>query len=187
MDLLDAVARVRRRRTSARDLERDAGDLCRPGLLDRHRQRTLQPIVRSARLQNVPERASSASSPTCYLGVYRPDTFWFDEERLSDAAIHPLAHRRHDPDAADHLGAGLHHHRAAAGRLFRELHRRAAGAGRRRRHASKIECLRERIRLRPAAGRALLLLGRRHAARRFRLFLRIPAAGRATWSATGCG
>ena len=60
------------------------------------------------------------------------------------------------------------------------------GRGRRRRRgADRVPA--PGVRLRPAAGAALLLLGRRHADRRFRLFLRIPAAGAATWSATGCG
>ena len=75
------------------------------------------------------------------------------------------------------IGAGLHHHRAAAGRLFRELCRRAAGAGREGRHPSRIELLRKEYGFDQPPVDALLLLGRRHAARRFRLFLRISAAG----------
>jgi peptide/nickel transport system substrate-binding protein len=40
---------------------------------------TLQPILRSARMQNVPEHALFGFDPTSYLGVYMPDTFWFKE------------------------------------------------------------------------------------------------------------
>lgn len=42
---------------------------------------TLQPIVHSARMQNVPEKALYGFDPTCLLGVYMPDTFWMKEER----------------------------------------------------------------------------------------------------------
>ena len=42
---------------------------------------TLQPIVHSARMQNVPEKALYGFDPTCYLGVYMPDTFWMKEDR----------------------------------------------------------------------------------------------------------
>jgi peptide/nickel transport system substrate-binding protein len=38
----------------------------------------LQPILRSARLQNVPEKGRYGFDPTSYLGVYMPDTFWLD-------------------------------------------------------------------------------------------------------------
>ena len=40
---------------------------------------TLQPILRSARLHNVPEDGLYGFDPTCYLGVYKPDTFWLEE------------------------------------------------------------------------------------------------------------
>ncbi|MCX8280958.1 ABC transporter substrate-binding protein [Phyllobacterium sp. 0TCS1.6C] len=40
---------------------------------------TEQPILRSSRLQNVPSRGLYGFNPTCYLGVYMPDTFWFSE------------------------------------------------------------------------------------------------------------
>ena len=39
---------------------------------------TLQPVVRSARLRNVPENGFYSFEPTCYFGVYMPDTFWYD-------------------------------------------------------------------------------------------------------------
>lgn len=42
---------------------------------------TLQPIVHSARMQNVPEKALYGFDPTCYLGIYMPDTFWMKEDR----------------------------------------------------------------------------------------------------------
>jgi peptide/nickel transport system substrate-binding protein len=37
---------------------------------------TLQPIVRSAMLRNVPESGLYGFEPTCYFGIYMPDTFW---------------------------------------------------------------------------------------------------------------
>ncbi len=40
----------------------------------------LQPIVRSSRLRNVPDEALYGFKPTSYLGVYLPDTFWYEEE-----------------------------------------------------------------------------------------------------------
>ncbi|QND50621.1 ABC transporter substrate-binding protein (plasmid) [Phyllobacterium sp. 628] len=40
---------------------------------------TLQPIMRSSRLQNVPEKGLYGFDPTCYLGIYMPDTFWLKE------------------------------------------------------------------------------------------------------------
>lgn len=39
----------------------------------------LQPIVHSSQLRNVPAEALYGFAPTCYFGVYMPDTFWFDE------------------------------------------------------------------------------------------------------------
>ena len=89
---------------------------------------TLQPVVSASTAAQHARDGLYGFDPTCYLGVYMPDTFWLGKERPERAALHPLAHRRDGADAADHLGAGLHHHRAAAGRLFRELHRRTAGA-----------------------------------------------------------
>ena len=41
---------------------------------------TLQPLLRSARLQNVPAAGFYAFEPTSYLGVYMPDTFWYSDE-----------------------------------------------------------------------------------------------------------
>lgn len=41
---------------------------------------TLQPIVHSSRLKNVPKKALYGFDPTSYLGVYMPDTFWYGEE-----------------------------------------------------------------------------------------------------------
>lgn len=38
----------------------------------------LQPIVRSSRLQNIPDEALVGFEPTSYLGVYMPDTFWLE-------------------------------------------------------------------------------------------------------------
>ncbi|MBW9113277.1 ABC transporter substrate-binding protein [Rhizobium cauense] len=40
---------------------------------------TLQPILRSARLQNVPDKALYGFDPTSFLGLYMPDSFWFRE------------------------------------------------------------------------------------------------------------
>jgi peptide/nickel transport system substrate-binding protein len=39
-----------------------------------------QPVLYSAHLRNVPEKALFGFSPTCYLGVYMPDAFWYGEE-----------------------------------------------------------------------------------------------------------
>ncbi len=41
---------------------------------------TLQPILISARMRNVPTDALYGFDPTCFLGVYMPDTFWLDGE-----------------------------------------------------------------------------------------------------------
>ncbi len=38
----------------------------------------LQPVLRSARLRNVPEKGLYGFDPTAYLGVYKPDTFWYE-------------------------------------------------------------------------------------------------------------
>lgn len=40
---------------------------------------THQPILRSSRLRNVPDQALFGFDPTCYLGVYMPDAFWYGE------------------------------------------------------------------------------------------------------------
>lgn len=40
---------------------------------------TPQPVLRSAKLQNVPEKALYGFDPTSYLGVYMPDAFWYKE------------------------------------------------------------------------------------------------------------
>ncbi|MDS7598014.1 ABC transporter substrate-binding protein [Agrobacterium tumefaciens] len=40
----------------------------------------LQPVVRAARMRNVPEKALFGYEPTAYLGVYMPDAFWYDGE-----------------------------------------------------------------------------------------------------------
>ena len=41
---------------------------------------TLQPVVRAAGLQNVPEDGLYGFEPMSYLGVYMPDTFWYKEK-----------------------------------------------------------------------------------------------------------
>ncbi|MGR9348563.1 ABC transporter substrate-binding protein (plasmid) [Rhizobium leguminosarum] len=40
---------------------------------------TLQPVLRAAKLQNLPEKALYGFDPTSYLGVYMPDAFWYKE------------------------------------------------------------------------------------------------------------
>lgn len=40
----------------------------------------LQPIMHSAYIRNIPEKGLYGFDPTCYLGVYMPDTFWYSEE-----------------------------------------------------------------------------------------------------------
>ena len=42
---------------------------------------TMQPILHATSLQNVPEKALFGFDPTCYLGVYMPDTFWLQEDK----------------------------------------------------------------------------------------------------------
>jgi peptide/nickel transport system substrate-binding protein len=39
---------------------------------------TLQPIVRNARLRNMPGEGLYSFDPTSYFGLYMPDTFWLD-------------------------------------------------------------------------------------------------------------
>jgi peptide/nickel transport system substrate-binding protein len=39
-----------------------------------------QPIVRARDLRNVPDKALLGFQPTSLLGVYMPDTFWFDRK-----------------------------------------------------------------------------------------------------------
>ncbi len=41
---------------------------------------TLQPVVSSARLHNLPEKGLFGFQPTSYFGAYMPDTFWLDED-----------------------------------------------------------------------------------------------------------
>lgn len=41
---------------------------------------TLQPVVRSVNMRNVPESAMIGFEPTSYLGIYMPDTFWFENK-----------------------------------------------------------------------------------------------------------
>lgn len=41
---------------------------------------SLQPVVRSSRMRNVPDSALVGFSPTSYLGVHMPDTFWLEKE-----------------------------------------------------------------------------------------------------------
>jgi peptide/nickel transport system substrate-binding protein len=40
---------------------------------------TLQPVVHARRLVNMPKEALYGFDPTAYLGVYLPDTFWYEE------------------------------------------------------------------------------------------------------------
>ncbi|CAN7381761.1 ABC transporter substrate-binding protein [Pararhizobium sp. LjRoot238] len=41
---------------------------------------TLQPVLHSSYLRNIPEKGLFGFDPTCYLGVYMPDTFWYSSE-----------------------------------------------------------------------------------------------------------
>lgn len=43
----------------------------------------LQPVVSARALQNVPQAGLFGYDPQSYLGVYRPDTFWYDPEAAS--------------------------------------------------------------------------------------------------------
>jgi peptide/nickel transport system substrate-binding protein len=40
----------------------------------------LQPVVRARKLRNLPDKGLYGFDPTAYLGVYMPDTFWYDED-----------------------------------------------------------------------------------------------------------
>ena len=40
---------------------------------------TLQPIVVSSKLRNMPDKGLYSFDPTCYLGAYGVDTFWLDK------------------------------------------------------------------------------------------------------------
>ncbi len=42
---------------------------------------TRYPVIRSSKLQNFPDAALYGFDPTSYLGVYMPDTFWYEEEQ----------------------------------------------------------------------------------------------------------
>ncbi|AYD03336.1 ABC transporter substrate-binding protein [Neorhizobium sp. NCHU2750] len=42
---------------------------------------SLQPLVKSSKLQNIPENGLFGYDPTSYLGVYMPDTFWYKEDQ----------------------------------------------------------------------------------------------------------
>ena len=39
---------------------------------------SLQPVLRSSRLRNVPDNGLIGFAPTSYLGIYMPDTFWYE-------------------------------------------------------------------------------------------------------------
>ncbi|KQS77045.1 peptide ABC transporter substrate-binding protein [Rhizobium sp. Leaf384] len=41
---------------------------------------TLQPILHAARMQNVPEQGLYGFDPTCFFGIYMPDTFWLGDK-----------------------------------------------------------------------------------------------------------
>jgi peptide/nickel transport system substrate-binding protein len=41
--------------------------------------RTQQPIVASNRLHNVPQKGAYGFEPGAFFGLYKPDTFWFDD------------------------------------------------------------------------------------------------------------
>jgi peptide/nickel transport system substrate-binding protein len=40
----------------------------------------LQPVLATRHLKNMPDTGLYGFDPTCYLGVYKPDTFWYGEE-----------------------------------------------------------------------------------------------------------
>ncbi len=41
----------------------------------------LHPVVVNNQLRNVPKRGHYDIEPGSYFGIYKPDTFWFDEAR----------------------------------------------------------------------------------------------------------
>ena len=59
-------------------------------MLDIHREemftigivnQVLHPVVVDNALRNVPEQGFFDISPGAYFGIYKPDTFWFEEAR----------------------------------------------------------------------------------------------------------
>jgi peptide/nickel transport system substrate-binding protein len=40
-----------------------------------------QPVVTTTALRNVPEKGIYNWDPGAYFGIYKPDSFWFTEER----------------------------------------------------------------------------------------------------------
>ena len=48
---------------------------------------TLQPVVVSNRLHNVPEEAVYNWNPGAHFGIYKPDTFWFEPDSVEAAKI----------------------------------------------------------------------------------------------------
>jgi len=42
----------------------------------------LQPLVHSSKLRNIPEKGLFGYDPTSFLGVYMPDTFWYEEDHV---------------------------------------------------------------------------------------------------------
>jgi hypothetical protein len=103
-----------------------------------------QPVVVNRALHNVPESGMWAWEPGAQFGVYKPETFWLDEQRPLSKGRRTVTFRSacsvfrptpagDDPDADRHQHRDLRHHPGAAGRLDRDLYRAAQGAGRSRR------------------------------------------------------
>ena len=46
-----------------------------------------QPVVVNDHLKNVPEKAIYAWDPSAQLGIYRPETFWFDTAPAETASL----------------------------------------------------------------------------------------------------
>jgi len=48
-----------------------------------------QPIVVSTRLRNVPAEGMYNWDPGAHFGMYKPDTFWFDDTPAPAASVAP--------------------------------------------------------------------------------------------------
>jgi peptide/nickel transport system substrate-binding protein len=69
-----SATREERRRIWRRMLEINAEQLFAIGVVNA----TLQPVVVSRKLKNVPQKGLYSFEPGAFFGRYMPDTFWFD-------------------------------------------------------------------------------------------------------------
>ena len=72
-----SATREERRRIWKRMLEINAEQLFAIGVVNA----TLQPVVVSRKLKNVPQKGLYSFEPGAFFGRYMPDTFWFDTRK----------------------------------------------------------------------------------------------------------